>query len=51
MQDIIYSEWVEMTAPLPLSAQPCKGHALPIGVGKITIFDGVATASQIEEAK
>lgn len=51
MQDVIYSEWVEMDAPLPLSAQPCKGHALPIGTGKITVFPGAATSSQIEEAK
>lgn len=36
---------------LPTSAQVTKGHALPIGVGKITIFPGVATAAQIEEAK
>lgn len=36
---------------LSLSAQPCKGHALPIGVGKITVFDGVASSGQIEEAK
>lgn len=49
--EIIYSEWVEMTAPLPLSAQPCKSHALPIGTGKVTVFPGVATSGQIEEAK
>lgn len=35
----------------PLSAQIAKGHALPIGTGKITIFDGVASSAQIEEAK
>ena len=51
MQYVIYSEWVEMDAPLPLSAQPCKDPTLPIGVGKVTVYPGVASASQIEEAK
>lgn len=46
-----WSGWALCAAPLPLSAQPCKGHALPIGVGKLTVFPGVATSSQIEEAK
>lgn len=43
--------WAPFVGSLPTSAQPCKDHALPIGTGKITIFDGVASASQIEEAK
>lgn len=46
-----YGPWSTCDGILPLSAQPCKSHALPIGVGKITIFDGVASAGQIEEAK
>lgn len=45
-----WSGWTHCTAPLPLSAQPCKSHALPIGVGKITVFPGVASAAQINEA-
>lgn len=49
--DLMWGAPAALTAPLPLSAQPCKDHALPIGVGKITIFDGIASASQIEEAK
>lgn len=43
--------WATCDGILPTSAQPCKGHALPIGVGKITVFDGVASAAQIEDAK
>lgn len=46
-----FGPWATLTAPLPTSAQPCKGHALPIGVGKVTVFPGVASASQINEAK
>lgn len=45
-----FGPWSTITAPLPLSAQPCKGHALPIGTRKITAFPGVATAAQINEA-
>lgn len=43
--------WTVSDGILPLSAQVTKGHALPIGVGKITIFEGVASSAQIEEAK
>lgn len=48
---VIAKHGVPCDGILPTSAQPCKGHALPIGTGKITIFDGIASASQIEEAK
>lgn len=46
-----YGPWSTCDAPLPLSAQPCKSHALPIGTSKLTVFPGVASAAQIEEAK
>lgn len=43
--------WKACSAPLPLSAQPCKDHALPIGVGKITVFDGIADQESIDAAR
>lgn len=45
-----WSPWTVSDAPLPLSAQPCKDHALPIGTRKITAFPGVASQEQINEA-
>lgn len=46
-----FGPWSTCGGILPLSAQPCKSHALPIGVGKLTVFPGIASSSQIEEAK
>lgn len=45
-----FSPWCKCDSALPLSAQPCKSHALPIGTRKVTAFTGVATAAQINEA-
>lgn len=40
-----------LTAPLPLSGQLFKSHALPIAAKKLTVFPGVASQAQINEAQ
>ncbi len=44
------SPWSTLSAPLPTSGQVFKSHALPIAAKKLTVFPGVASASQINEA-
>lgn len=38
-------------APLPVSGQVFKSHALPISAKKLTVFPGVASNAQINEAQ
>ena len=48
--DAGFSPWGKCDASLPLSAQITKGHSLPIGTRKITVFPGVVSAARIAEA-
>ena len=45
-----FGPWAQFDGTMPTDGQICKSHAAPIAAKKITVFDGVASQSQINEA-